>query len=275
MNGFPCALAAVLLLVGTPLVAAARTAVADLRDIIDRGELVVAVATRDVAPHMLARAEGTPGGFEAALARQMGAAMGVSVRFLRAGASEKDAIAAVAAGRADAAMSGIGLDAELAKRVAFSRPYLEESFAVLLPRAAAAKTQGGCPGRNELTHLAGELGVLEDTTSDRLLRAVTRKVPRTFPSHGLLLGAALEGKIAAAFMGEAVARELLRTEPGAALKLRICSLPGNLSNRVAIAVNPGSTALRLWINVFLETRVSGMTSKRLVDRDWPQDWPSP
>lgn len=147
-----------------------------------------------------------PEGLEPDIVREIAATVGRPVRWDRRPFGEL--LSAVAAGEGELIAATLGITAERAKLVAFSRPYFQTSIAVVV-RAGPGEPAS-------LADLAGErVGASRGTTSEAaLLRALPRAVAVLDPEDGLSLEALLRaGSIRAAVMDAPVADRLVRAEP--------------------------------------------------------------
>ncbi len=226
----------------------------DIKRILDRGRLRVALAAVEAPPFIVTGADGALGGSDIDLARGMAKALGVAVAFDRRALSGNDVIELVARHEADLAISRLSETLERAMRVRFSRPYLVLHQALLLNRLRFAQI---AEGREPIDVVRGgdtAVAVVSGTAyvdyARRLLpRARLREYPRWEPD---LIDAVLHGEIAAAYGDELEVKRALTARPEAPLQLRLAML-GDTRDPIGVALPWDSTQLLAWVDLYLET----------------------
>jgi polar amino acid transport system substrate-binding protein len=232
----------------------------DIKRILDRGRLRVAIATVEAPPFIVTSADGAPRGTDIDLARGMAEALGVAVAFDRRALNGNDVIELVARHEADLAISRLSATLERAMRVRFSRPYLVLHQALLLNRLRFAQI---AEGREPIDVVRGAditVAVVSDTAyvdyARRLLpRARLREYPRWEPD---VIDSVLHGEIAAAFGDELEVKRALTAGPEAPLRLRPVIL-GDTRDPIGVALPWDSTHLLAWVDLYLETATGAST----------------
>ncbi|MGO8917046.1 MAG: ABC transporter substrate-binding protein [Stellaceae bacterium] len=257
---------------GIPGVAAAETAPAplapDIKRILDRGRLVVAVAGFEVPPFVVTGENGALRGADIDLAQGMAKALGVAIDFDRRARSFDEVIDVVARHEADLAISRLSETLNRATRVRFSRPYLTLHHALLLNRLRFAQL---AQGRDPIDVVRGAnttVGIVSGTAYVDYARhllplAQLREYPRWEPE---LIEAVLRGDVAAAYLDELEAKQALAARPEAPLQLRSAIL-SETRDPVGVALPWDSAQLLAWVDLYLETEISPMSVEALLARD--------
>lgn len=227
----------------------------DLKPIMARGKLVVALRGEDVAPVVRTEASGALGGFDVDLARALARRLGVEPEFQRQAHSPDQIVAAVARGEADIGMSLLSVTAERAKYVLFTRPYTRQDIAALVNRKGAVALGGRCPA--DIRVQARQPGLVGVQANSAIASWFEEGVPNAklqeFDRLEQLFQAALAGKVLLSVQGEIGARRLLHANPAASIQLQLCVLHTR-PDPIAIAVRPDAPGLARWIDAFLLER---------------------
>jgi ABC-type amino acid transport substrate-binding protein len=249
-----CCLQIALLLLGG-VARAEAPLLPDLQRIADAGKLVVAVVGTAEKPMVTRDEQGRLGGFDVELARAMVRALDVKAVFRQDAATPDGVVELVARGEADLGISLLSVTAQRAKHVLFSRPYATQHATVLIHRTRGLAFQRRCPEEKEilaLAHEPDEVGVLEKSAYAGRVRDLDAKATtRKYESLEALFAAVRQGEVTMAFAGEIAARDYLRRQPAASIRLKLC-LVGNASDSIAIAVRPDAFGLVRWIDAFLQ-----------------------
>jgi polar amino acid transport system substrate-binding protein len=251
-----------------PLLAAERPATApDIRRILDRGKLIVAVAAYPQPPFVAADASGRLAGYDIDLANRMARALGVPAAFDRSAPGIDALLATVAQGDADLALSKLGATLDGAMRVRFSRPYLTLRQALLVNRPRFAQTAGGRDPADLAQEPETPIGVVALTASAedarrRWPRARISDYPRFDPD---LVDAVLAGAVLAGCGDELEVRHALAARADAPLRLRAAILPDTRLPIVA-ALPRESLQLLAWVDLYVETATAPVTVDELLAR---------
>ncbi len=201
--------------------------------------------------------DGKLSGFDADLAKEIAAALGVDAKFVAAGSKTSDVIELVASGEADIGLSYLSESVEAAKRVFFSRPYMIETHTVFVNRVKGIDFAEDCPRVSDLLRLArspDQLGVLGSSPYAKLLRREEAgSKARLFEDMKTMVNAAASGDIVASLQGELSAKYYLSRNPEITVRLMFCSVP-KVQHRVSIAVRPDALGLLRWLDVYLAQR---------------------
>jgi len=227
----------------------------DLKAIMDRGKLIVALGSEDMAPVVSTDAAGALSGFDVDLARALARLLGVEPVFRREARSPDQVVAAVARGEADLGMHLLSVTAERAKHVLFTRPYTRQAIAALVNRKRAVALDGRCPA--DIRALARQPGLIgiqrQSATAGWFQEGVPDAKLQEFDRLEEFLEAVHAGKVLLAVQGEIGARRLLHEQPAASIHLQLCVLDTR-PDSIAIAVRPDAPGLARWIDAFLLER---------------------
>ncbi|HXZ00611.1 MAG TPA: transporter substrate-binding domain-containing protein [Stellaceae bacterium] len=240
----------------------------DIKRILDRGRLLVAVAGFEAPPFVVTGADGEVHGSDIDLALGMAKALGVAVGFDRRARSFDEVIDLVARHEADLAVSKLRETLDRAARVRFSRPYLVLHRALLFNRpriAEIAKGRDPIDVMGELDAAVGLVGAAADLDDARRLlpRARLREYPRWEPE---LLDAVLRGDVVAAYRDELDVKRALAMRPDMPLRLRAAIL-ADARDLIAVALPWDSAQLLAWVDFYLESEIKPISVDALLARD--------
>ena len=149
----------------SPLVTVAdgRRLARDIARIVERGELVVAMADMDTPPFFYLR-EGRLVGLEVEMANDLARELQVAVRFNRQAKSFNEVIDLVARQEADVGISKLSRTLARAQRVRFSEPYLRLNHALAFNRLALAQISRDRPVQTVVRDFSGTIGVIANSS---------------------------------------------------------------------------------------------------------------
>jgi polar amino acid transport system substrate-binding protein len=111
----------------------------DIKAILDRGELIVAMTAADQPPFYYVGSDGQLAGLDVTLARDIAARLGVKASFNRSPKSFNEVVELVAQGGADVAISKLSRTLVRAQMVRFTKPYVTFRHAMLFNRLRLAQ----------------------------------------------------------------------------------------------------------------------------------------
>jgi len=230
----------------------------DLKPIMDRGKLIVALRSEDGAPVVSTDATGALVGVDVDLARAIARQLGVELEFRREARTSDQVVDTVARKEADIGMGLLSIRAEWAMHVLFTRPYTRQAIAAFVNRKRAVALFGGrCPTQTAIRALArqsGQIGIQRQSAMAGWLReGVPDAQPQEYDSLHDLFEAALAGNVLLTIQGEIGARALLHAQPGALIHLQLCVFD-TAPDLISIAVRPDAPGLARWIDAFLQDR---------------------
>jgi ABC-type amino acid transport substrate-binding protein len=239
----------------------------DIKRIVDRGTLVVAVLNKDFAPLFSADEDGNLSGFDIQLANGIAEHLGVKAYFNRKADTFDEVVHLVARQDADLAISWISRTPERAKSVRFTRPYSEQAHTILINRIRGVKFRRNCPTTQELVKppkLPGAVGVVKGTAFARTATTLAEGYSlKSFPSMLQMVDALYRGDLLMAYHGELEARKLLMDQEEYSIKVKLCELD-RPTDKIAIAVRYDAPNLVEYLNVYLEAREVFSTAQQLL-----------
>jgi polar amino acid transport system substrate-binding protein len=242
----------------------------DMRRILERGRLLVALVAGEVPPFVTATGDGGIGGCDGDLARGMAASLGVALAVDRSARSADELVALVARGGVDLGLSRLSATLQRAVAVRFSRPYLVLRQALLVSRPRFARL---APGQEPLELAAAPAAVIgiragsgyDEYAARTLPQARLRRYSRWDPE---LLDAVLDGEVLAGFGDEIEVQRSLGLRPDAPLLLRAVLLPES-RDPIAVALPWDSAQLRAWVDLYLAEAIAPLTAEALLGAPKP------
>lgn len=257
-----------LVLSTTPVAGESPPQFQDIKQIVDRGKIVVAVVDKNFPPLFFHNDSGKLRGFDIDLATGIANRLDVEVEFNPARDTFDAAIELVALGEADVAISWISRTLERAERVLFTRPYSEQSQMVIVNRVKGVKFRRRCPKVEEVVEAAeqpGRFGAVKGSAFAQMATIIGKgNKPVEEENFEDLLRSAYEGDILMAYHGELQTRTFLKQNKAYAVVLKACAIKWP-TDKIAIAVRPDAPNLLRYLNIYLETCQVFVTPSELVD----------
>lgn len=231
---------------------------ADIGQILQRGELVVAMLATDTPPFFYAEGEKLFG-TDVRMAEQIAAELKVTLRIDRSAKSFNEVVEIVARGDADLGASKLSRTLARAQSVRFSDPYLSLNHALIINRLEFAKISRDMPLPTVIRNLTGSIGVIAKSSfADFAVRNFPNAKVVQYPSWNEVLEAVKKGEIVCAYRDEFEIRRILKADPSLALTLRTITLK-DLNDTLGIAVGTRSPTLLAFVNQFLAQRREKLT----------------
>lgn len=246
------------LIVGAPVVLAGGPALAqdtsqlkDIRDMVGRGNLRVAVPDFDSRPFFNV-VDDKLEGLDIELAQSIARELEVEVAFDRSPASFNAAVDLVAKGRADLAICKLSRTLHRARTISYSRPYARLNHGLLTHRARFAALARNRDTADIIRDFEGELGVIANSSfADFAPRSFPKARLRQFESWFAMIHAIRQGTIDAAYRDDFEIKRLLVEDPSLTLIARSVTLT-DLTDTLAIGVRPDTPRLLAFVDLFLE-----------------------
>lgn len=230
----------------------------DIAQVIQRGELVVAVSSVDSPPFFYMSGDKLVG-IDITLAEQIAAALKVKLRVDRSAKSFNEVVEIVARGDADLGISKLSRTLARAQTVLFSDPYLSLNHALILNRLEFAKLARKRPLPTVLRNFTGTLGVIADSS---FVDFAKQNFPKakivTYPNWDQVIEAVKKGDVVGAYRDEFEIRRILKSDPKLALTMRTVTIK-DMQDQLCIAVGVGSPTLHAFVNQFLSQRTEKLT----------------
>lgn len=241
----------------------------DIKRILDRGELVVAMYHRDTPPFYFRDEAGEMAGFDVGLIRNFARQMGVGVSFNRAARSFDEVVDVVARDEADLAISKLSRTFARSMRVRYTRPYLVLRQGLLVNRLELARQAAGTPPEMAIRNLRGKIGVIAGSSYEDFAR---QRFPLAevvgFPSWDDAIAAAASGELVAAYRDELEIKKIIRSSPDSLIHFQTVVL-SDTRDPIAIAVNHQSPNLLALLQAYLDDLALEVTADSILDEYMP------
>ncbi|WP_341279225.1 transporter substrate-binding domain-containing protein [Paenibacillus sp. FSL H8-0537] len=241
----------------------------DIRDILSRGKLRVALYQEDRYPFFYADDQGVLRGSDVDLANDIALKLGVQAEFIRTAASFNEVINQVSTGEVDIGVSKLSMTLERAKRVLFSDAYLNLKQALLINRLqlAAIGEKGDDVDPLALIQGRGErIGIVAGTSYAGFARELFPNQNQVgYPNSAQLFDGVRQGDVLAAVYDAFEISRYLKKYPSYSLQLQFVQLDDH-DDDIAIAVDPKRYHLQQWMNTYLHMEKKEI-QKRLENYD--------
>ncbi|MCE1170243.1 MAG: transporter substrate-binding domain-containing protein [Azovibrio sp.] len=251
------------LLPGRGLWAATPLLAPELRQIVARGELRVAMPSFD-SPPFFYQEQGSLKGLDVDIAEGLARVLQVPVRFVRQAASFNGVVEQVARREVDLAACKMSRTLARARQVRFSEPYFISRHALLLNRVVFARQARGRELAQVVRQFDGSLGVIRDSAFADL---AAQNFPRArlvhYDSWEAVLAALERGEVAlggelvtplalvvAAYRDELEMRRLFQSDPSLSLDLRLVALT-DTEDAQALVLPPDAEQFLALVNLYL------------------------
>lgn len=225
----------------------------EIRDILRRGQLQIALYVEDRYPFFYVDEQGLLQGSDIELARDIASKLGVEAEFVRTAKSFDEVIEQVASGEVDIAISKLSVTFERAKKVLFSNPYLTLKQTLLINRLQLAGLgQGNQDPLGIIQNYGDRIGIVGGTSYAVFARELFPELHQViFPTAVSLIDAVLKGEVLAAVYDEFEFIKYQKKHPSSSLQLQYLRLEKQ-NDFIAIAVAPQLYHLYTWINTYLQ-----------------------
>lgn len=238
------------LLPGRGLWAATPLLAPELRQIVARGELRVAMPGFD-SPPFFYQDQGSLKGLDVDIAAGLARVLQVPVRFVRQAASFNGVVEQVARREVDLAACKMSRTLARARQVRFSEPYFISRHALLLNRVVFARQARGRELAQVVRQFDGSLGVIRDSAFADL---AAQNFPRArlvhYDSWEAVLAALERGEVVAAYRDELEMRRLFQRDPSLSLDLRLVALT-DTEDAQALVLPPDAEQFLALVNLYL------------------------
>ncbi len=225
----------------------------DMRRVMERGELRIAILGRENPPFFSLGDDGELQGIDVDIGRELAEALGVAAVFDRTAQTFNEVVQLVETRRADLALSKLSVSMNRAKRVRFSRPYVQMRRGLLVHRVQLARQTGSGNPIDTIKNLQGKLGAIQGT--QYALIFAKKMFPQaevvTFPDWEATVAALKKGEILAAFRDELEVKKVLLKQPDASLIVQSVAFT-DTQDLLAAVLHWEDTHLLAVVNQFLD-----------------------
>ncbi len=242
-----------------------RLVAPEIARIIARGELIVAVMSRDTVPFVY-EVNGKLVGVDIELAQQVSDELKVPIRFDRSAKTYDEVVELVAMGRADLGVSKLARTLKRAKYVLFSDPYMRLEHSLLINRLAFASIARDQSVAQAVRNFNGKISVLAGSAWEEFARRNFVKatiVP--YPTWATAVEAVKKGEVVAAYRDAIEVRTIMQSDPTLALTLRTVSF-SDLESILCVMVGPRDFVLQSFVNEIIANQPEKLTVNGLLKR---------
>lgn len=237
----------------------------DIKRILDRGTLVVALLGTDNPPFFMSESSDLEG-LDIKIAQGLADALGVNLEFNRSAETFNEVVDKVYQLEADIAISKLSRTLSRAKRVRFSQPYVTMRQGLLANRLQLASQQAkGSQLIEAIRSFNGEVGVIEGSS---YVGFIKQKFPaatiKEYPTWDDIVEAVVNGDIQAAYRDELEVKKVVLKNPDAALRLQTIALT-DTQDKIAMALPWDSRHLEDFVNQYLDTFNLSYTADSVLD----------
>lgn len=255
----------------------------DLRRIVERGYLIVALPETDSFPFFYTAASGRSqsptadvpasdrplAGLDVQIARSLAAYLGTEVRFERNHPSFDAVVDRVFQGEADLAIAKLSLTLNRARQVRYSQPYVRLRPGLLFNRLALSRVIDFDLHRNPVDAIrqmgsTAELGVIQASAYARFARgAFPAATIREYPDWESVVDAIIHGRVLAGCRDELAIKHEILTRPNANVQMQSIVMDG-WTDKIAVVLPWESGALREFVNHYLTQTDLFFTADQLL-----------
>jgi ABC-type amino acid transport substrate-binding protein len=237
----------------------------ELARIVIRGELVVAVLSRDTPPFVY-EMDGKLMGVDIDLVRQVGEELKVPIRFDRSAKTHDEVVEMVAMGRADLGVSKLARTLKRAKYVLFSEPYMRLEHSLLINRLAFAGIARDQPVSQAVRNFNGTIAVLGGSAWQEFARRnFTKATIVPYSTWAKAVDAVKKGEVVAAYRDAIEVRTIMQSDPTLALTLRTVSF-SDLESVLCVMVGPRNFVLQSFVNEIIASQSEKLTVSGLLKK---------
>ena len=237
----------------------------EIARIIARGELIVAVMSRDTVP-FVHEVNGKLVGVDIELVQQVSAELKVPIRFDRSAKTYDEVVELVAMGRADLGVSKLARTLKRSKYILFSDPYMRLEHSLLINRLAFANVARDQSVAQAVRNFNGKISVLAGSAWEEFARRNFVKatiVP--YPTWAKAVEAVKKGEVVAAYRDAIEVRTIMQSDPTLALTLRTVSF-SDLESILCVMVGPRDFVLQSFVNEIIANQPEKLTVNGLLKR---------
>ena len=242
-----------------------RVLAPDIASIVKRGELIVAILSKDTPPFVYEK-DGVLAGVDIDLIRQVGYELKVPVRFDRTSNTYDAVVQMVANGQADLGVSKLARTLKRAQTVQFSEPYMRLEHALLVNRLAFADVAREQSVSQAVRSFTGTVGVLAGSAWEEFARRnFTKAKVVPYPTWAKAVEAAKMGEVVAAYRDAIEVRMIMKAEPSLALTMRTVSF-SDLHSVLCVMVGSQNHMLLSFVNEVVLAQTEQLTVNNLLNR---------
>lgn len=235
----------------------------DIARIILRGELIVAVLSKDTPPFVFVK-NGVLSGVDIDLVQQVSDELKVPIRFDRSAKTYDEIAQLVATGQADLGVSKLARTLKRAQYVLFSNPYMRLEHSLLINRLAFAKVARDQSVTQAVRSFNGTIAVLAGSAWEEFARRnFTQATVVPYPTWAKCIEAVKKGDVVAAYRDAIEVRTIMQSDPSLALTLRTVSF-SDLESMLSVMVGSRDVVLQSFVNEIVSNQAEKLTVSALL-----------
>lgn len=235
----------------------------DIASIVMRGELVVAILSKDTPPFVYEK-DGVLAGVDIDLVQQVGKELKVPVRFDRSAKTYDEVVELVATGQADLGVSKLARTLKRAQSVLFSTPYMRLEHSLLINRLSFANIARGQSVSQAVRNFTGTIGVLAGSAWEEFARRnFVKATVVPFPTWHQAVQAVKDGQIIAAYRDAIEVRTIMQADPSLALTMRTVTF-SDLDSMLSVMVGSHNPVLLSFVNEIVANQPEQLTVSKLL-----------
>lgn len=245
----------------------------DIKRILDRGKLIIAMYYEDKPPFFMHDQKNNFFGLDVELANNIALKMGVKVEFIREAKTFNEIIEIVLQKKADVALSKISTTLDRAKKVLFTDSYITFHQTLLIDRLAFAQLKRGNDPIKILKEGGVNVGVIFGTSYVDFARENFPNVNLcAYPSWNALTKDVLKRKFLALIYDNNEIQNWHKTNPHAAINLQTIVM-NDKKDYIAMAVHWEDRQLHSWLNQYLhKVRQDGFLDELRIKYIEKDEW---
>jgi polar amino acid transport system substrate-binding protein len=244
----------------------------DIRRMINKGTLNVAMYKTDMPPFFMQGPGGVLIGIDVRLAEDIAHNLGVRAQFNRTAQTFNEVIDTVARGEADIGISLLSATPPRARKVLFSDPYLTVQPALLVHRLHEANLRKSNTLDQLLRKPENPIGVIGGSAYERYTRDFfpgARVIP--YPDWVSLKKAMVKGEIFAVIQSEATLNIMIMEDPELYITLRKVELKGR-EDYISCAIPVNDVHFLKWLNTLIAKRPSQESNRNYLYEIMLKSW---
>jgi ABC-type amino acid transport substrate-binding protein len=244
----------------------------DIRRIIDKGTLNVAMYKTDMPPFFMQGPDGLLTGIDVRLAEDIAHNLGVRVQFNRTAPTFNKVIDTVARGEADIGISLLSATPQRARKVLFSEPYFTVRPALLVHRLDEVNFRKGNTLDQLLRKPGNPIGVIGGSAYEKYARDFfpgVRVIP--YPDWVSLKKAMAKGELFAVVQSEAMLNVMIMEEPELYITLSKLELKGR-EDYISCAIPVNDVHFLKWVNTLIAGRPPQKSNRDHLYEIMLQSW---
>lgn len=235
----------------------------DIARIVLRGELIVAVLSKDTPPFVFVK-NGELSGVDIDLVQQVATELKVPIRFDRSAKTYDEVAQLVATGLADLGVSKLARTLKRAQYVLFSTPYMRLEHSLLINRLAFAKVARDQSVTQAVRSFNGTIAVLAGSAWEEFARRnFTQATVVPYPTWAKCIEAVKKGEVVAAYRDAIEVRTIMQSDPSLALTLRTVSF-SDLESMLSVMVGSRDVVLQSFVNEIVSNQAEKLTVSALL-----------